>query len=67
VTSVLPSWGQTDFTSGAGLPPRDPAVLERCISPADLGQLVLETARLPPHLVTEEIRLWPMVQPIGQL
>jgi len=67
VTSVLPSWGQTDFTAGAGLPPREPAILERCISPADLGRLVLETARMPRHLVTEEIRLWPMVQPIGQL
>lgn len=67
VTSVLPSWGQTDFTAGAGLPPRDPEILGRCISPADLGRLVLETARLPAHLVTEEIRLWPMVQPIAQL
>ena len=27
VTSVLPSWGQTDFTEAAHLPPRDPAVL----------------------------------------
>ncbi len=67
VTSVLPSWGQTDFTEGAHLPPRDPEVLMKCISPADLGQLILSTARLPAHLVTEELRLWPMVQPISQL
>jgi NAD(P)-dependent dehydrogenase (short-subunit alcohol dehydrogenase family) len=66
VTSVLPSWGQTDFTTGAHLPPRDPEILSQCIAPADLGQLILHTFRMPAHLVTEEIRLWPMVQPIGQ-
>jgi len=67
VTSLLPSWGQTDFTSAAGLPPRTPEVLSACISPANLGQLVLQLAQLPAHLIAEEVRLWPMVQPIGQL
>jgi NAD(P)-dependent dehydrogenase (short-subunit alcohol dehydrogenase family) len=67
VTSVLPSWGQTDFTDAAQLPPRDPAVLAQCISPADMGRLLLQTAQLPAHLVTEEIKLWPMVQPMTQL
>jgi NAD(P)-dependent dehydrogenase (short-subunit alcohol dehydrogenase family) len=67
VTSILPSWGQTDFTHGANLPPRDPEVLARCIAPADLGELILQTYRMPAHLVAEEIRLWPMVQPMTQL
>jgi NAD(P)-dependent dehydrogenase (short-subunit alcohol dehydrogenase family) len=67
VTSVLPSWGQTDFTTGANLPPRDPEVLKQCIAPSELGRLVVQLADLPPHLVAEEIRLWPMVQPIEQL
>jgi NAD(P)-dependent dehydrogenase (short-subunit alcohol dehydrogenase family) len=67
VTSVLPSWGQTDFTEAANLPPRDPAVLAQCISPADMGELLVQIAQLPAHLVTEEIKLWPMVQPISQL
>ena len=67
VTSVLPSWGQTDFTDAAGLPPRDPEVLARCIAPADLGRLIVDLARLPAHLVAEEIKLWPMVQPMAQL
>lgn len=67
VTSVLPSWGQTDFTEAAHLPPRDPAVLAQCISPADLGRLLVQTAQLPAHLVAEEIKLWPMVQPMAQL
>jgi NAD(P)-dependent dehydrogenase (short-subunit alcohol dehydrogenase family) len=67
VTSVLPSWGQTDFTEAANLPPRGPDVLARCISPADLGQLLVQTAQMPAHLVAEEIKLWPMVQPMAQL
>jgi NAD(P)-dependent dehydrogenase (short-subunit alcohol dehydrogenase family) len=67
VTSILPSWGQTDFTEGANLPPRDPEVLAKCISPTDLGRLIVQTAQLPVHLVAEEIKIWPMVQPISQL
>jgi NAD(P)-dependent dehydrogenase (short-subunit alcohol dehydrogenase family) len=67
VTSILPSWGQTDFTEGANLPPRDPAVLAKCISPDEIGDLVVQLSRLPAHLLTEEVQLWPMVQPIGQL
>lgn len=67
VTSVLPSWGQTEFTDAANLPPRDPSVLAQCISPADMGQLIVQIAQLPAHLVTEEMKLWPMVQPMSQL
>jgi NAD(P)-dependent dehydrogenase (short-subunit alcohol dehydrogenase family) len=67
VTSVIPSWGQTEFTSGAGLPPREPEVLKKCISPLELGALIVRVAELPPHLVAEEITLWPMVQPMTQL
>jgi NAD(P)-dependent dehydrogenase (short-subunit alcohol dehydrogenase family) len=67
VTSVLPSWGQTEFTEAAKLPQRDPAILDQCISPADMGQLIIQIAQLPAHLVTEEIKLWPMVQPMAQL
>jgi NAD(P)-dependent dehydrogenase (short-subunit alcohol dehydrogenase family) len=67
VTSILPSWGQTNFTSAAQLAPREPEVLEQCISPANLGDLVVQIAQMPPHLVAEEIKLWPMVQPIAQL
>ena len=67
VTSVIPSWGQTDFTSSAGLPPRPPEVLEKCIAPLELGDLIVQIAKLPQHLVAEEITLWPMVQPMQQL
>jgi hypothetical protein len=32
-----------------------------------MGELLVQIAQLPAHLVTEEIKLWPMVQPISQL
>jgi NAD(P)-dependent dehydrogenase (short-subunit alcohol dehydrogenase family) len=67
VTSVIPSWGQTGFTENAGLPAREPDVLAKCISPLELGALIVRIAEMPPHLVTEEITLWPMVQPMAQL
>lgn len=67
VTSVLPSWGQTDFTESAQLPARPADVLARCISPADIGTMLVQIAQMPAHLVTEEVRLWPMVQPLAQL
>jgi NAD(P)-dependent dehydrogenase (short-subunit alcohol dehydrogenase family) len=67
VTSVLPSWGQTEFTQAANLPPRNADLLTKCISPADMGQCILQIAHMPAHLVTEEIKLWPMVQPMTQL
>jgi len=67
VTSVIPSWGQTEFTEAAGLGSRDPDVLPKCIAPLELGDLVVQIAQQPVHLVTEEVTLWPMVQPIAQL
>lgn len=67
VTSVLPSWGGTEFTQTAHLPPRPAEVLERCIQPRELGDLLVQLALQPAHLVTEELTLWPMVQPITQL
>jgi NAD(P)-dependent dehydrogenase (short-subunit alcohol dehydrogenase family) len=67
VTSVLPSWGKTDFTDAADLPPREAGVLAQCIAPEELGALIVQLAQMPAHLVTEELTLWPMVQPIGQL
>lgn len=67
VTSVIPSWGQTEFTDSCGLGSREPEILEKCISPADIGELVFNIVCQPPHLVTEEVTLWPMVQPMAQL
>ena len=67
VTSILPSWGQTEFTEAAGLDARDANVSDLCIAPADMGNLLVDIACRPSHLVTEEVTLWPTVQPMTQL
>lgn|GEM_PF-151768 len=67
VTSVIPSWGQTEFTDSCGLGARESGILEKCIAPEELGKLIVQIAERPAHLVTEEVTLWPMVQPISQL
>jgi len=67
VTSVLPSWGQTEFSATAKVPPRPAETQKKCIAPLELGALIVQIARMPPHLVAEEITLWPMVQPMQQL
>jgi len=67
VTSILPSWGQTEFTESAGLASRGAEISDQCISPADMGDLLIDIACRPSHLVTEEVTLWPTVQPMTQL
>ena len=67
VTTIVPSWGATEFTDAAGLGPRDAATLAQCIKPAEIGQLVAEVCALPPHLCIQETVLWPMVQEVSPL
>jgi hypothetical protein len=49
------------------LPHRNPAILAQCIAAIDLRRMILYNLRMLAHLVTKEIRLWPMVQPIAHL
>jgi hypothetical protein len=49
------------------LPHRNPAILAQCIAAIDLLRMILYNLRMLAHLVTKEIRLWPMVQPIAHL
>lgn len=67
VTTVSPSWGATEFTDAAGLGPRDPATLAKCIQPKELGRVVAELCALPPHLCVQETILWPTVQEVSPL
>jgi NAD(P)-dependent dehydrogenase (short-subunit alcohol dehydrogenase family) len=67
ITSLIPSWGQTEFTQAANLDDHPEDVFNKCISPQDMGNLVVQIAGLPSHLVTEETTIWPMIQPISQL
>ena len=67
VTTITPSWGATTFTDAAGLGPRDAETLAKCITPAEIGQLVADVCALPPHLCIQETILWPMVQEVSPL
>lgn len=67
VTSVMPSWGNTEFTDAAGLAAHQAEVLRQCIQPAELGDLVAYIAALPPHLQMQDVTLWPMIQPLDSL
>lgn len=67
VTSVIPSWGKTEFNINAGVTPHNIETENQCIKPLELGKIITQIAELPSHLVTEEVTVWPMVQPICQL
>lgn len=66
-TCLVPSWGATDFSRAAGLPEFDAETAQQCIQPAELGQVVADLCSLPPHLVVQEMILWPLVQRVEPL
>ncbi|RKX33885.1 MAG: hypothetical protein DRP71_08965 [Verrucomicrobia bacterium] len=67
VTTVIPSWGATEFLDAAGLEARSAEDNAKCIQPGDLGELVAHVCELPPHLVTQDVTLWPMIQQVEPL
>jgi NADP-dependent 3-hydroxy acid dehydrogenase YdfG len=67
VTSLIPSWGATNFLTAAHLQGFDPETAAAAIQPEDLGDLVVTICTLPPHLNIEELTLWPLVQKVEPL
>ncbi len=69
VCCVTPSWGQTDFNQAASIQgaSENAEVREKCISPADLGKLVLEIIEVPDHLAVPDITIQPMIQDISPM
>lgn len=67
VTSLIPSWGATNFLEAANLQGFDPDTAARAIQPRELGDLVVAICSLPPHLNIEDITLWPLVQKVEPL
>jgi NAD(P)-dependent dehydrogenase (short-subunit alcohol dehydrogenase family) len=61
-TCIIPSWGATDFSKAAGMKDFDPETKSRCIQPLELGRIVADVCLLPPHLVVQEMVVWPLVQ-----
>jgi len=67
VTTLIPSWGATEFLQAANLSPFDPEVKAKCIQPDELGDLVVTICELPPHLELQDMTLWPLIQKIEPL
>jgi len=67
VTTVTPSWGATEFLAAAnvsGHPAEKPDVRREVIQPEEMGRLVVDVCRLPPHLVLPDVVVQPLVQRI---
>ncbi len=64
VTSLIPSWGATEFGAAAKLPARSAEDNARCIQPRELGDLVVTICSLPPHLEIQDLTVWPLIQEV---
>lgn len=67
VTTVIPSWGATEFMDAAGLEARNADENAKCIQPGELGEIVANICELPSHLVTQDVTVWPMIQQVEPL
>lgn len=67
VTTLIPSWGETDFLAAASIPQRDPDTEKRVTKPRELGDLVVQICKLPEHLEILDLTVLPMVQKIVPL
>lgn len=67
VTTLIPSWGETDFLAAAAIPQRDPDVDKKVTKPRELGDLVVQICELPEHLEILDLTVLPMVQKISPM
>lgn len=66
VTSILPSWGRTNFNGACGIKgaAEDAELASQCISPDELAEIVLNVLVQPDHLTVPELVVQPMIQEI---
>lgn len=68
VTTLIPSWGATDFASSAsGIESHQAQIARQCIQPEELGDVVVSICQLPPHLAMQDLTIWPLVQELPSL
>jgi NAD(P)-dependent dehydrogenase (short-subunit alcohol dehydrogenase family) len=67
VTTLIPSWGETDFLTAANLPQRDPDTEKKVTKPRELGDLIVQICELPEHLEILDLTVLPMVQKISPI
>jgi len=67
ISTVIPAWGATGFTTACDLPDKDAEIARQCIQPSEMGQTVLNICTQPRHLAILELTLLPTVQEICPL
>lgn len=68
VTTLMPSWGATNFVGASTLSEwRDDDTLKKIMKPSEMGDLVVFICKLPEHLAMPFIRVQPMVQEINPM
>jgi NAD(P)-dependent dehydrogenase (short-subunit alcohol dehydrogenase family) len=70
VTTLAPSWGQTDFIAAAhipGHPSGQAGIKEKVTKPLELGEIVADLCALPAHLEIQDLVVMPTVQEIMPL
>ena len=63
VTTIIPSWGSTNFAVAAGLT-NDPEVEKQMMQTREMGDLIENICSLPPHLVIPCLQIQPIIQEI---
>ncbi len=64
VTVVTPSWGATEFRNAAHLPPRDKDIVNKMMSPEQMGDLMVFLCGFHENLELPEVMVQPLVQEI---
>jgi NADP-dependent 3-hydroxy acid dehydrogenase YdfG len=64
VTTLIPSWGSTNFLKAADIPGRDAETEALVTKPRELGDLVVTICELPAHLEIQDLTILPVVQKI---
>ena len=67
VTTLIPSWGATEWSPAAGLERRSKDDNAKCIQPHEMGALVATICELPAHLEIQDLILWPLIQEVVPL
>ncbi len=67
VTTVIPSWGATEFQQASDIAPLSDEQRKRAIQLSDIGEIVAQICSLPSHLEVLEMTVLPTIQEIVPL
>ena len=67
ITTLMPSWGDTEFAKAADLKGFSADIKKKVAKPAEIGQLVVSICKFPEHLAMPFVRIQPMIQEINPM